>query len=323
LLYGKEKTLDKDKEVTADVHVSRESSFSSTPSRRRSFSSTASTSSPHKYLTDYLGYQCWSINNTEITDPPYYNSALLQPTSSAVSAVMPNDQQILLDALPVIHLSHCYSNSNRIAVAADGKEASRSSAASDLLSSSSFRSSLLISLLDQLIEAGDVQSCCCLLTVVGVSASSTSSLPRDRIQHWYWSYLELLQRLGLFSSVVEMMQNCGDDKLQEMNTKSTTISLICLSCRKPSTELGSYCHNCHSALSRCSICDLPVNGLFVWCQGCGHGGHQQHLQQWFQTEETCPAGCQHHCIQQTLNKNNNINNSLESREEAAFNIMYY
>jgi len=38
-----------------------------------------------------------------------------------------------------------------------------------------------------------------------------------------------------------------------------------------------------------------VRGLFVWCQGCSHGGHQAHMRSWFSTNTTCPTGCGHQC----------------------------
>ena len=40
---------------------------------------------------------------------------------------------------------------------------------------------------------------------------------------------------------------------------------------------------------------VPVKGLYVWCQGCGHGGHLVHLKNWFEKKTVCPAGCGHYC----------------------------
>ena len=45
----------------------------------------------------------------------------------------------------------------------------------------------------------------------------------------------------------------------------------------------------------CAICRLPVRGTYVWCQGCGHGGHFDHMSQWFSTQSLCPTGCMHNC----------------------------
>jgi hypothetical protein len=35
--------------------------------------------------------------------------------------------------------------------------------------------------------------------------------------------------------------------------------------------------------------------LYVWCQGCGHGGHLHHMQDWLNSSQWCPAGCGHRC----------------------------
>ena len=50
---------------------------------------------------------------------------------------------------------------------------------------------------------------------------------------------------------------------------------------------------------------LPVDGTYVWCQGCGHGGHLKHMLRWFKDASVgvggsdgpieCPSGCGHHC----------------------------
>ena len=41
--------------------------------------------------------------------------------------------------------------------------------------------------------------------------------------------------------------------------------------------------------------------MFVWCPGCGHGGHLEHALQWFgglsgkAVRDQCPTGCGHRC----------------------------
>ena len=39
----------------------------------------------------------------------------------------------------------------------------------------------------------------------------------------------------------------------------------------------------------CTICRLPVTGLSIVCPVCGHGGHLQHVQDWFADHHRCPA----------------------------------
>lgn len=37
---------------------------------------------------------------------------------------------------------------------------------------------------------------------------------------------------------------------------------------------------------------LPVDSWVAWCQGCHHGGHVAHLEEWFKKHDECPvAGC--------------------------------
>ena len=35
----------------------------------------------------------------------------------------------------------------------------------------------------------------------------------------------------------------------------------------------------------------PVKGVYVYCPGCGHGGHLEHALEWFAVHEFCPTGC--------------------------------
>ena len=46
----------------------------------------------------------------------------------------------------------------------------------------------------------------------------------------------------------------------------------------------------------CAICRLSVHGVYNWCQGCGHGGHEECLGRWFKQWNICPTGCGHLCI---------------------------
>ena len=39
----------------------------------------------------------------------------------------------------------------------------------------------------------------------------------------------------------------------------------------------------------CSICNIKMNGLILRCPYCLHGGHREHIQKWFQTNEWCPV----------------------------------
>lgn len=72
----------------------------------------------------------------------------------------------------------------------------------------------------------------------------------------------------------------------------------------------SSCPNCRKPLPRCSLCLLhmgttttsgfynpvgikskPFQKWFSWCQTCRHGGHTEHLSEWFKTHTECPVTC--------------------------------
>lgn len=48
-----------------------------------------------------------------------------------------------------------------------------------------------------------------------------------------------------------------------------------------------------------SISNIIVSGPMSSCLACGHGGHTEHLQDWFRLENMCPSGCGCHCPSET------------------------
>eukprot|EP01103_Thecamoeba_quadrilineata_P012751 TRINITY_DN3369_c0_g1_i2.p1 TRINITY_DN3369_c0_g1~~TRINITY_DN3369_c0_g1_i2.p1 ORF type:complete len:703 (-),score=75.42 TRINITY_DN3369_c0_g1_i2:64-2172(-) len=88
----------------------------------------------------------------------------------------------------------------------------------------------------------------------------------------------------------------------------------------------SSCPSCKNPLPHCALCLLPLNCLlptystqtsragnyesnpilnnstsfdnwFTWCHTCRHGGHANHILQWFQTHPNCPvADCSCQCL---------------------------
>ena len=66
-------------------------------------------------------------------------------------------------------------------------------------------------------------------------------------------------------------------------------------CGQLCTEL--VCGQCQRISLRCIICSLPVRGSANHCLKCGHGGHSNHMRQWFKTEKHCPSGCGCNCLE--------------------------
>lgn len=250
---------------------------------------------------------------------------------SSISAS--NRSQILLDCLPTIHKSHCYvlpaSNeqsgdssraptpTSRLVRRTPGFEFNPFNAGLSIPSSLLFQSRLVETLLEHRIERGDVQCCVAIMSLlkefhvplldcmerlenagkIGKDCGGHTLL--DRVKQWYWSYIDLLQRHELYSHASEIIQLCNDPDLKKMNQKSTTVSLICPVCKHPSQTCGNACTSkgcSKTRMTNCSICNEPVTGVYVWCQGCGHGGHMQHMHDWFDMHAVCPTGCLHKCV---------------------------
>lgn len=114
------------------------------------------------------------------------------------------------------------------------------------------------------------------------------------------SYIELLRSMQLFSEATHVIK--VSSKIQEVSKqfqeKDFNFTLMCQFCRmREEQPMGSKCVNpkCKQVLARCSVCQLPVEGRYIWCQTCNHGGHQTHMANWFQFSKFCPAGCGHQC----------------------------
>jgi hypothetical protein len=159
---------------------------------------------------------------------------------------------------------------------------------------------------------GDVQTCVYMALVL----HDMMQLPKKQVMSWFMAYVDILHRLQLYHYATEIIKHAHLDAIKgtsltvstrpqflifficstEMNKKSTSYSTSCPTCNKPLLKKsGVTCDRCKKATAKCSICQLPVRGSYVWCQGCGHGGHADHLREWFQSNQACPTGCGHVC----------------------------
>lgn len=172
----------------------------------------------------------------------------------------------------------------------------------------------LKSLLFERGDAGDVQTCVILCEVLQVLQSDETTripgLSLNLVREWYLSYIDLLRDMCLFSLASSIIGTCKDSFIGALNQQSTTISEGCPRCGKALIADGSSttttgarreCKSCRRRIGLCFLCHEPVKGMFVWCPGCGHGGHLDHALQWFggpdgrSVREMCPTGCGHKC----------------------------
>ncbi|XP_032869175.1 LOW QUALITY PROTEIN: GATOR complex protein WDR24-like [Amblyraja radiata] len=142
-------------------------------------------------------------------------------------------------------------------------------------------------------EQGDVQMAISVLIVLGDRIRK--EIDEQTQEHWYTSYIDLLQRFRLWNVANEVIKLSTCRSITCLNQASTTLHINCNNCKRPMNSRGWMCERCHQGASKCAVCHHAVKGLFVWCQGCTHGGHLQHIMDWFQLHAHCPTGCGHLC----------------------------
>ncbi|XP_028823018.1 GATOR2 complex protein WDR24 isoform X2 [Denticeps clupeoides] len=142
-------------------------------------------------------------------------------------------------------------------------------------------------------EQGDVQMAVSVLIVLGERIrKEIDDLTQE---HWYMSYIDLLQRFELWNVSNEVIKLSTCAAISCLNQTSTTLHINCSNCKRPLNNRGWICDRCHQCASVCAVCHHVVRGLFVWCQGCGHGGHLEHMRSWLRDNTHCPTGCGHLC----------------------------
>jgi len=148
-------------------------------------------------------------------------------------------------------------------------------------------------LLQHFADKGDVQNCVAICTIL----QGKLEVPKEMVLRWTSGYIELLQRHCLWTIANAHVKMCSEPQISHINQQSTTIHTGCAHCGKPLFSNGWACEKCKKLIAICSICQQPVKGMYVWCQGCGHGGHLTHLREWFmaQGQKLCPGGCSHVC----------------------------
>ncbi|KAI8887732.1 WD40 repeat-like protein [Backusella circina FSU 941] len=159
--------------------------------------------------------------------------------------------------------------------------------------------SVVTELLNYYTDQGDIQMCVTLYLVL----EKYLTVDNDRLEDWFNAYIDLLHRFKLWSTATAVIKACKIQSVRERNESATTINVACNTCFKlvMASSGGSWaCDKCHRLLNPCTICHQTVKGLYVWCQGCNHGGHLAHMRDWFAKEKFCATGCGHTCVLQPL-----------------------
>ena len=134
--------------------------------------------------------------------------------------------------------------------------------------------------------------CVCVCMCVCVCGREVSTFQIRRVAGWYSSSLSFVFVANNLTTTLTPHPTHSPPL-----THCATLCHTVPGCNKPlpNEDRSTRCRKCQKVAAQCSLCQLPVHGLQVWCQGCGHGGHLGEIQAWFRTEEECPSGCGHRC----------------------------
>jgi len=151
----------------------------------------------------------------------------------------------------------------------------------------------IIKTVQELVNVGELQSAYFIYLVL----HEKIPFPESSVKVWAQSYIELLRTYQFYQESNEIIKSCPLSIISDGNKKSTTFLARCGKCRKITESDSEYiCSNCKDFISVCTICKLPVKGLMLWCQVCGHGGHYKEVYEWFLNNSECASGCSHKCF---------------------------
>ncbi|CAG9771641.1 unnamed protein product [Ceutorhynchus assimilis] len=112
-------------------------------------------------------------------------------------------------------------------------------------------------------------------------------------EYYKMAYAETLHRWGLLYNRTEVMKFMT---IQPEPYKGVECIPDCQTCQTPIKN--SVCTSCKRIAFRCVICNTAAKASVNCCLICGHGGHTDHLEQWFERHSFCPlCGCQ--CLMET------------------------
>ncbi|KAF6215398.1 hypothetical protein GE061_010150 [Apolygus lucorum] len=110
-------------------------------------------------------------------------------------------------------------------------------------------------------------------------------------EHYKMAYSEILHHWYLLDARAQVMKyvNCKPEVHQGLEPVAE-----CSSCKQKTREC--HCATCKIPTIFCIICHIPVKGAANSCLVCGHGGHLQHIAEWFSSNSVCPTGCGCQCV---------------------------
>ncbi|KAI9781302.1 MAG: SEA (Seh1-associated) complex subunit [Geoglossum umbratile] len=155
-------------------------------------------------------------------------------------------------------------------------------------------------------DAGDMQTAA---SIILLTSSLHPPLERDRAEEILFLYIKQLvphQLLVDAAFIRKLACQGGFGDIIDPAIRNHYFGFRCGYCEKPlenvRTKRSSWvCEKCGNLQDGCIVCmERGHGGRWSWCQGCGHGGHDECIRAWFNdpaAEGCCPGrGCLHDCL---------------------------
>jgi hypothetical protein len=200
------------------------------------------------------------------------------------------------------------------------------------LSSGSLGRNLLQEILTYYEREGDVQMLATIVSVIGRGRNSLerqTNLENDeellvtsdykRCDIYIYLYANMLYSWGRNERSAELKKHLHYPPSDTLIAESCGLMFAprCLQCDDMLSPKTKICPTCNVYAFQCSICTNSVRGLYTVCFLCGHGGHFEHLMQWFSEQTVCPTGCGCSCTFNTFNTINTFSGSAEKKTQQA------
>jgi WD40 repeat protein len=126
--------------------------------------------------------------------------------------------------------------------------------------------------------------------------SVASLVDQKLFTKWSKSLLDILRKLELWQQAAEYVFLSPVAGVRQLSLIRTSFNFTCSNCKHELEVPAAACPKCNVALTECSVCRKQVKGMWITCEGCGHGGHLKHMDRWFDLHSICPVpNCGHQC----------------------------
>lgn len=141
------------------------------------------------------------------------------------------------------------------------------------------------------------------------STSSTCQSLSDDLDSYLLAYADILTKWTAVIQAAEVRKYISSSRRKPSSECLLDVNVRCSRCGAPAEEsrgigkgLGKgaalVCGRCEGLALVCFLCQVPMRCAGCYCVRCGHGGHREHVLQWFEmaSTEECATGCGCKCL---------------------------